>query len=143
MTSPAPNRIVSSVDLANRLFAAFEAGDTETMRSVCAEDMVACQNRGPSMDLESQLRFCGLMHAALPDFHYEDVRRQETETGFVSEHTVYGTLPDGTVIRIPACVVGDVSEGRIIRTVEYMDTGAAVSLIQAISAVISGGKAHG
>lgn len=143
MTSPVSNRIASSVDLANRLFVAFEAGDTEIMRSVCAEDMVACQNKGPSMDLDAQLAFCGLMHAVVQNFRYEDVRRQLTDTGFVSEHVVCGTLPNGITIRIPACVVGDISDGRIVRTVEYMDTDAAAPLIQAISAAIADRKADG
>lgn len=111
------------------------------MRAVCTEDMVACQNKGPSMDFDAQLAFCSLMQSVVENSHYEEVRRQTTDTGFVSEHVVCGTLPDGSVIRIPACVCGDVLEGRITRTVEYMDTGAAAPLIQAISAAISDGNA--
>lgn len=125
------------IDIADRLFETFEAGDIDAQRKVCTDDMVACQNRRSSMSLDMQLGFCRLMHQVVDGFRYEEVRRQNTDLGFLSEHAVCGRLPDLTEFRIPACVVGEVSNGLITRTVEYMDTKWAVPLIQALGTKIS------
>jgi hypothetical protein len=52
-------------------------------------------------------------------------------------------LQDGTEFRIPACVIGEVSNGLITRTVEYLDTGAAAPLIRALGAMIPKQEAAG
>jgi hypothetical protein len=58
-----------------------------------------------------------------------------------TERVVCGLLPDESVMVIPDSVSGDVLGGRIARTVEHMDRGAAAPLIRAISAAIWDGKA--
>jgi ketosteroid isomerase-like protein len=125
-----------SIDIADHLFEAFQAGNIDALRTVCGDDMVACQNRGPSMNLDMQVVFCRFMHQVVDGFRYDEVRRQNTDLGFLSEHVICGRLQDGTEFRIPACVVGEVSNGLVTRTVEYMDTSAAAPLIRALGAMI-------
>ena len=57
---------------------------------------------------------------------------QETETGFIEEHRVFGELPDGNQLNLAACVVGTVEDGKISALREYVDTGAAIGLMKAL-----------
>ena len=120
-------------EIAEVLFRAFESGDAETVRSLCRADMKTIQNLNPPMDLETLLEFASAVNKVVPDLHYADVKRSATDTGFVEEHSVLGTLPDGSELRIAACVVGDVSEGKISSLREYLDTSAAEGLFKALS----------
>jgi ketosteroid isomerase-like protein len=43
-------------------------------------------------------------------------------------------LPDGGELRLAACVVADVGDGRIVRMREYVDSAAAAGLLAALSA---------
>jgi ketosteroid isomerase-like protein len=123
---------MDNTQLAAALFKAFENGDAETARSLCSVDMQAFQNLNPPMDLDTLLEFSSAVKQIVPDFHYADISRSVTSTGFVEEHRVLGTLPDGTKLELAACVVAEVSEGRISRLREYVDTAAAVGLLKAL-----------
>lgn len=80
------------------------------------------------MHLNPSLAVSGVV----PDFRYEDRVVTGTDEGFVEEHMVCGTLPDGSALRLPACVVAEVRDGRIVRLREYLDTAAAAGLLQAL-----------
>ncbi len=86
------------------------------------------------MDRDRLLKFTGMVNAVVPDFRYEEAVRSGTETGFVEEHRVRGTLPDGSQLDLMACVVGEVSDGKITVLREYVDTAAAGGLMKALSA---------
>jgi len=58
-------------------------------------------------------------HLCAPDL--ENPIRSETSNGFVEEHDVCGTLPDGTKLRFSACVVATVSESKITQLREYFE----------------------
>ena len=124
---------MNNVDLAAALFAALASGDAEAVRSLCAPNLQASQNRGPNMSVDALLEFTQAVLAVVPDFHYEKARRVATDTGFVEEHSVRGTLPDGSALRLAACVVADVENGRITHLREYLDGAAARGLIKALS----------
>ena len=49
----------------------------------------------------------------MPDFKVEDFTQHIAESAFIYVLTSTGTLPDGTRVRIPACVVWDIEDGRI------------------------------
>ncbi len=120
-------------DLAKQLFHAFENNDLERARECCAENFRGSQNGGPEMDRDRLLQFTGVVNAVVPDFRYEEAIRSATETGFVEEHRVRGTLPDGGQIDLMVCVVGEVSDGKITVLREYVDTAAAAGLMKALS----------
>ena len=120
-------------DLAAALFEAFEKGDVAAARSLCTEDMVAYQNLGPAMDLDSLMQFSAAVSRVVQDFHYEDARRSATETGFVEEHNVCGKLPDGSDMKLAACVVADLRDGKVSHLREYVDTAAAKGLLLALA----------
>ncbi len=122
------------LELARALFQAFTEGDEASIRGLCATDMVAIQNHGPPMDLDTLIEFSLSVLRIVSDFRYEDVVCTETANGFVEEHSVRGTLPDGSSLRLAACVVAEVSGGRIQRLHEYLDTLAAAPLGKALAA---------
>lgn len=119
-------------EIASALFAALAANDDQAVRALCAPDMRVRQNNGAAMDLDTLLRFNGAVHRAVKDFRYEDAVRSATAIGFVEEHAVRGTLPDGTTVDIAVCVVATVSAGKVTDVREYLDTGAAAGLIAAL-----------
>ncbi len=86
---------MTNKDLGRRLFDAIERGDADAMRSVCAADFVGTQNGGPAMDLRGLIAFAQGSVSVVKDFRYENVVAQDTMDGFVEEHDVVGTLPDG------------------------------------------------
>ncbi|MEM1053525.1 MAG: nuclear transport factor 2 family protein [Pseudomonadota bacterium] len=120
------------IKIARRFFAALEANDLESARALCADNFQGSQNGGPAIDLESLMQFTAAVHKVVPDFRYEDATRWETQGGFVEEHSVCGTLPDGDTFKLILCVVGEVAEGKIMKLREYVDSAAAAALLQAL-----------
>ncbi len=117
-----------NTEIAKSLFQAFEDGDNEAVRRLCAADFQATQNGGPPIDLTTVLAFSSAVQSVVTDFRYETPKRSATPGGFVEEHDVCGTLPDGTSIRLAVCVVAEVEAGKITRLREYFDSAAAAGL---------------
>lgn len=84
------------------------------------------------MDADTLMGFTAMVHKVVTDFHYENPVRSATETGFIEEHDVCGTLPDGSTLKLILCVVGEVEDGKITKLREYVDTGAAAGLMKAL-----------
>jgi ketosteroid isomerase-like protein len=123
---------MDNAQLASLLFQAFTDDDEDTVRRICAPDLVAIQNNGPAMSLDVLLKFSLAVTRLTENFHYEDAVRSATQTGFVEEHTICTTLPDGNEFRMPACVVADVAGGKITELREYFDSAAATALADAL-----------
>jgi ketosteroid isomerase-like protein len=119
---------------AQALFEAFQAGDERAVYALCSPDCQAIQNGGPAMTLQTLLRFSARVRSLMRDFRYEDCRRMPTPEGFVEEHRVCGTLPDGTVFEMIACIVADVRDDRITELREYFDSAQATRLAEALAA---------
>ena len=124
---------MTHLELAEALFDAFADGDADTVRSLCAADVTARQNKSPPMDLDTLIEFALAIHGAVADFRYADAICTPTASGFVEEHRVRGTLPDGTDLDLAACVVADVRDGKVIDLREYVDSSAAAGLIRAMT----------
>ena len=120
--------------LARALFDAFEAGDIAAARELCADDFAGSQNGGPAMDREALLGFVAAVHARVENFRYEEIECAATATGFVEEHAVRATLPDGQELDLKLCVVGTVVDGKITSLREYLDTAKAAALAKALAA---------
>lgn len=118
--------------IAKALFTALAANDDRSVREFCAPGMRARQNNGAPLDLETLLRFNRAVHAVVREFRYEDAARAATGAGFVEEHAVRGTLPDGSALNLSVCVVADIRDGKVVELREYFDTGAAKGLIAAL-----------
>jgi len=124
---------MNNEEIAAALFTAFEDGDMETVRTLCASDFKARQNLNPELNIDTLIQFSQAVSAVVKDFRYEEVRRAATATGFVEEHMVRGRLEDGSELNIAACVVADIEDGKIRSIREYLDSAAAAGLIKALA----------
>ncbi len=125
--------MTSNVEVCKAFFTATAAGDGDAIKSVCAAAFKGTQNGGPQMDLATLVGFALAVKKAIPDFRYDNAVRSRTDTGFVEEHDVLGTLPDGSLFSMPVVVVADVKDGQITSMREYFDSRAAAGLLKALS----------
>lgn len=120
------------IEIARRFFASLESADLETARAMCSDGFQGTQNGGPAMDVDRLMGFTAMVHKVVPDFRYENPVCASTGTGFVEEHDVCGTLPDGSTFKLVLCVVGEVADGKITKLREYVDSAAASGLLKAL-----------
>lgn len=123
---------MNNSDIAAAFFDALAREDKVKLRQVCAPDFRPQQNGGPTLTIEELLGFATAIHRVVRGFEYGDPVLAGTTTGFVQEHRVRGTLPDGTAVDMPVCVVGDVIDGRITAAREYFDTARAAKVLVAL-----------
>lgn len=116
-------------DVADAMFAAIERADLDTLRSLYADDLVVWTNFGGDQDLDGTMKVLGWLTSRLAGAHYDVQRRERIEGGFLQEHVLRGTAPDGTEIAMPACVIATVTDdGRIARIHEYLDPNGVAAL---------------
>jgi ketosteroid isomerase-like protein len=109
-------------DLADALFAAFEANDAATIERLCAPDARFSQNGSRPVAVSALLPTFASMRDRIGQHRYSEVRRGVFADGLVEEHTVETVLPDGTPVRLRACVVVRVDgSGRVVELSEYLD----------------------
>ena len=118
------------LELADRFFAAIPKGDLETVRAIYAPDARIWHNNDQvTQDVEQNLAVLGWVTKNIAGLRYEDVRRQATPSGFVQQHVLRGTAPSGAPLEIPACILCTVSNGRITRLDEYLDSAHIAALL--------------
>ncbi len=114
---------------AEKFLGAIESGDTETVRACYAPDaQIWHNNDGVTQTVEQNMKVLGWFMAKLPDRHYRLVRRVALPDGFLQQHVLEATLPDGTRWEMPACVIVRIENGRITRLDEYLDSAHAKAL---------------
>jgi ketosteroid isomerase-like protein len=115
--------------LATELLAAITTTDVEALRRIYSPDVVIWHNFDQiEQVLDDNLKVMHWMGKRMPDMSYEDIRRQPTPTGYVQQHILRGTAPDGTKLAMPACLVVTIEGERITRLDEYLDSAAAAPL---------------
>jgi uncharacterized protein len=108
--------------LADRMFRAIEVGDLDALRELYDPDIVVWANFDErDQDIDDSMRLLGWLCSKLADRHYEVTRRDVIPGGFLQEHVLCGTAPNGTAIAMPACIIAKVAGGRITRIHEYLD----------------------
>lgn len=117
------------LDLCERFFIAVAAGDLDAVRSMYAPDAVVWHNYdGVEQNVEENLRVLRWATSHIAGFRYEEVRRTATATGFMEQHVLRGTAPNGEELRVPACIVCTVRDGQIMRLDEYLDSAQIAAL---------------
>ncbi|GAB89154.1 nuclear transport factor 2 family protein [Gordonia rhizosphera] len=110
-------------EVADRFFAAIESGDTDALLALYAPDAVIWHNEdGTEQTVEQNLRVLRWLTRTVADLEYRDVRRIVHDGGFVQQHLLTGTLPDGEDLAIPAGLFVDVADDHIVRINEYVDS---------------------
>ncbi len=111
------------MSVADDLFAAIEAGDTDRVREIYPPGAVIWHNNDErEQTVDQNLAVLRWVCDNLADRAYEDVVRREHDWGFVQQHVLRFTK-DGERRGVPACIVVTLDdEGRIARLDEYLDS---------------------
>lgn len=111
----------------DRFFAAIEGKSPNVVADLYADDVEvwhnftnACQNK--ATNVQTLTAMC----ESVPKVRYEVSERLRLDDGRVLQrHVLCATVPGGAEIRIPACILIQVRNGKIARIDEYLDTGQA------------------
>ena len=118
-----------SLEVADKLFNAILRADLEGVRAIYAPNAQIWHNHdGVTQDVNQNLAVLGWVVKNIQGLRYEEIRRQATPTGFVQQHVLRGTAPNGKSLELPACIVCVVSGGRITRLDEYLDSAQLAAL---------------
>jgi ketosteroid isomerase-like protein len=117
------------LDFAERFVAAIQAGDIDAVRACYAPDAKLWHNNdGIEQTVDQNLRVLAWFARTLPDRKYRVLRREALPDGFLQQHVLEATLPDGTAWSMDACVVVRMRDGLITRLDEYIDSAQAAAL---------------
>ena len=117
------------LEFAERFLSAIQTGDAEAVRACYAPDAKIWHNTdGVEQTIDQNMRLLGWFVRTLPDRKYHVIRREALPDGFLQQHVLEATLPDGTAWSMDACVVVRMQDGLIIRLDEYLDSGRAAAL---------------
>ena len=118
-----------TLELADQLCRSIERGDLDVVRSLYATDAVIWANFDDrDGNVDRSLRILEWMCSKLTHRQYEVRRRELIPGGFLQEHILRGTAPDGSDIAMPACIIATVSNGVITRLHEYLDPAGVAAL---------------
>ena len=114
---------------AEKFMAAIETGDTPTVRDCYAPDArIWHNNDNAEQTVEQNLKVLAWFARKLPERRYRIVRREALKNGFLQQHVLEATLPDGTAWKMSACVIVRMENGKIVRLDEYLDSAEAGAL---------------
>lgn len=112
-----------------RLFHVVEHGDLAELRDIFAEGAVVWHNTDEKLvDVETTIANLEKLRATASVFHYTDIVREPTPSGFVQQHTLLIEMNDGRAMRDLACCVCRVEGGRIARMDAYHDSAVTHSM---------------
>lgn len=127
------------LELADRFFKAIEEGDVETVRSIYSPDAVIWHNFD-SLDqrekggqtVSENLKILETLTQRIIGAKYEVYQREGTETGFVQQHVLTGRMLNDETLFLPACIICQVKNGRIVRLDEYFDPAIRTHLYKVV-----------
>jgi len=114
---------------AERFMGAIHAGDTEAVRTYYAPDAKLWHNTdGLEQTVDQNMKALDWFTRKLPDRNYRVLRREALPDGFLQQHVLEATLPDGRPFKLSACCVFRMQDGLIVRLEEYLDSAETVVL---------------
>lgn len=114
---------------AKKFVDAIQAGDTDTVRACYAPDAKLWHNTdGIEQTVDQNMKVLDWFIRTLPDRYYRVLRREALPDGFLQQHVLEATLPDGTRWAMDACVVVKIENGLITRLDEYLDSAQSAKL---------------
>jgi ketosteroid isomerase-like protein len=124
-----PDTDAVKLDVARRLIQAIVDGDVAAVADLYADDMIGWRSFDrKELGKKQMLRVIEYLVKNVRDVRYENMRVEVTPTGYVEQHVLHATAPDGTRVEAPACLVVQVRDGRIQRLDEYLDSVAIAPL---------------
>jgi ketosteroid isomerase-like protein len=109
--------------LARRFFDAVERGDIDTVFATYSPGARIWHNTdGVEQTRDDNAATLNGFVRRISNRVYDDRRLSVFEGGFVHQHKLRGTRPDGVAVSLDACIVCAVEDGRITRLDEYFDS---------------------
>lgn len=123
---------IDYVDLARRFVATIQAGDADAVRAFYAPDAKIWHNIDDvEQTVDQNLKSLAWFVRTLPDRTYRVQRIAPLPDGFLQQHVLEATLPNGERWAMDACVVVRVENGKIARLDEYLDSAKTAQLVAA------------
>jgi ketosteroid isomerase-like protein len=120
--------VSQALDVAERFFAAIEAGDVERIKAIYAPDAVIWHNNDQKeQTVDENMRVLNWVVRNLKNRRYRVTRRVAIPGGFLQQHVLEAETANGP-FSMPACIIVEVKDGRISRLDEYLDSGQAAAL---------------
>jgi len=117
------------LDFAKRFVDAIQAGDAEAVRACYHPDAKLWHNSdGIEQTVDQNMKVLDWFVRTLPDRNYRVLRREALPDGFMQQHVLEATLPDGSKWAMDACVVVRIEDGLITRLDEYLDSARSAEL---------------
>lgn len=117
------DRSEAALAAGERLFHTVEHGDLAELRAIFTADAVVWHNTDEKIvDVDTTIRNLDTIRSDAKVFHYTDIRREPTPSGFVQQHTLVVEMADGRSMRDLACCICRVEDGRIARMDAYHDS---------------------
>lgn len=117
------DRFEAAMAAGERLFHIVEHGDLDELRDIFTEDAKIWHNTDEKLvDVETTIRNLEKIRSGATVFHYTDIRREPTPSGFVQQHLLIVEMPDGRGMRDLACCICRVENGRIVHMDAYHDS---------------------
>jgi uncharacterized protein len=114
---------------AEKFVGAIQSGDVATVRACYAPDAKLWHNTDRvEQTVDQNMAVLDWFIRTLPDRNYRVIRREALSDGFLQQHVLEATLPDGTAWSMDACCVIKVENGLITRLDEYLDSGQGKAL---------------
>jgi ketosteroid isomerase-like protein len=117
--------------VAERLFAAIESGDAETVEAMWADDVLVWKSAEPEEQAKDRaLRVIFWFMRTTSERRYEILDRQVFDGGFVQQHILHATGHNGGSIGLRVCIVIKVgTNGLITKIDEYFDPAELAPLL--------------
>jgi ketosteroid isomerase-like protein len=120
---------------ADRFIAALNAGDPALVREFYAPGATVWHNFDDAdQTLDDNLKLLEWMVRKAPQRSYRVVRREIVPGGWIQQHVLEAQLSNGREMRLHACCVITLENGRIRRIEEYVDPAQAAVLREVRSA---------
>ena len=114
---------------AERFVGAIQSGDVQTVRSCYAPGAKLWHNTDDvEQTVDQNMAVLDWFIRTLPDRNYRVLRREALKDGFLQQHVLEATLPDGTQWKMFACCVIRMEDGLITRLDEYLDSAQGKAL---------------
>ncbi len=124
------NDPAASKAIAKRLVEAVVAGDVDGVSALYTDDMTAWRNSdGRTLVKQQALKVVAILTGKLDDLRYQNVEVTATENGFVQQHTMTCTAPNGEKVEAHVCMVATLEGDKIRHVAEYMDTAQMAPLL--------------
>ena len=117
------------LEFAERFVSAIQTGDVDAVRACYAPDAKLWHNTDDiEQTVDQNMAVLDWFIKTLPDRYYRVLYRAALKDGFVQQHILEATLPDGTKWKMFACVIVRIENGRIVRLDEYLDSAQGKAL---------------